>query len=168
MKKLLVVVLVLTSFSSFADQCAWNTTSDTKSAKELLENNDVMLWCQNCDEKKPSNIFAVREVIIGKPDAKLREIKAILEYNKGETSLDLAYTYVRTASDIFTNLAQLVGCPSHGATTFIQTGKGKKKVAHYYDGAGNRVDVLTSSSDYQVGAITNTLAPKRYPASIAK
>ena len=164
MKKLLVFSALL-SFSAFADQCAWNTRTDVKSAVKLVKNNDVIFWCQNCGEKKPSKIFKVIDYKVstvryqGLPEGR------ILTVNVGSRNeeLDLAYTYVRTASDIFTNVAHLVGCPSAGATSFIQTGPGVRKVAHYYDARGVRIN--TANSD--VEGLTSYMSPEhvRVPAS---
>lgn len=137
---------------AFADQCAWNKLSDAKSASQLLKNNDIILWCQNCDEVRPSNIQRIKDLAVTKPGPGYHEISVLLDNGKVEM-IDLAYTYVRTASDIFTNVAQLVGCPSSGATTFIQTGPGVKKVAHFYNKKGERVDVVTSSKEIKISEV---------------
>jgi hypothetical protein len=151
MKFLVFLATVFSMHYASADQCQWNKSTDAESAKKLITGNDIIFWCQNCGEAKPSNIYRVLTVSTQKAakDTNYRVVKVNAEYlvDKNGTELDLAYTYVRTASDIFTNVAQLVGCPSEGATTFIQTGPGRKKVAHFYDGKGQRVDVGAGTED---------------------
>lgn len=163
MKKFLVMISLLSSFSAFADQCAWNSLSDSKSAKSLIKDNDIILWCQACSEARPSNIFKVVDIDVSKP-ANGNELSVVLS-NQTVESLDLAYTYVRTSSDIFANVAQLVGCPSEGATTFIQTGKGKKKTAHFYDKKGVRKDVKMVDGEIQFAEFKAMNLSNRMPAS---
>lgn len=147
--KFLLSLLVLTSFSVLADQCAWNKRTDAKSAINLLKGNDVILWCQNCNETKPSNIFKVKTIDMKKPASQYYEV-SITTDKGGKQDIDLAYTYVRTASDMFTNVAHLVGCPSEGATTFIKTGPGVKKVAHYYDQHGKAHVISTEEKEIKI------------------
>lgn len=164
MKLLIFSLALISSFSALADQCAWNKFSDAKSAKNLLKNNEIILWCQNCGQKDPSNILKVDDVNVKKPANGYYELS--VKYDNGnQDEIDLAYTYVRTSSDIFTNVAQLVGCPSEGATTFIQTGPGVKKTAHFYDKKGVRVDVVSSRKEIKVAEFkaANT---SRLPASM--
>jgi hypothetical protein len=150
MKTILFSLLSVLSLNAFADQCAWNKLTDATSAMKLLKNNDVMTWCQNCDETKPSHIYKVQELKKIKPASDQYEIQAKL--SNGQThNFDLAYIYVRVASDVFANVAQLVGCPSVGATTFIQTGPGAKKTAYFYDHAGNKVNVLSTEKEIAAG-----------------
>jgi hypothetical protein len=141
MKFLTTLVLASFSFGAFADQCAWNTLTDAISAKGLLTNKDVIFWCQNCHEK-PSAIMRVSSATIARKDGS-NQLTVTLSGGKKE-SLDLAYTYVRTASDIFANVSHLVGCDSDGAMTFIKTGPGLKKVAHFYNDNGQRVEGKTA------------------------
>jgi intein-encoded DNA endonuclease-like protein len=165
MKFFIFAVALVASFSALADQCAWNKLTDAKSAKSLIKDNDIILWCQNCGEKNPSNILKVKDVNVKKPANDSHELTVIYS-NGNQDQIDLAYTYVRTASDVFTNVAQLVGCPSEGATTFIQTGPGVKKTAHFYDKKGKRVDVVSTKKEIQVAefhAANNTT--NRVPAS---
>lgn len=164
MKTLFLLFTIIISSSAFADQCAWNKVSDASSAKKLLKENDFILWCQNCGEKRPSVIFAVKDVKVAKPTQDYFEVVATLA-DGSTVNLDLAYTYVRTASDVFTNVAQLVGCPSVGATTFIQTGPGVKKVAHFYNKKGERVDVQTSGTEIRVSEYKFDIIENRMPAS---
>lgn len=162
--KLFIFALTLTaSFSALADQCAWNKLTDAKSAKGLIKGNDIILWCQNCGEKSPSNILKVSDVRVTKPEESYYELGVTYSDGKKD-SIDLAYTYVRTASDVFTNVAQLVGCPSEGATTFIQTGPGVKKTAHFYNKQGKRVDVVSTEKEIKVTEFKAANA-NRMPAS---
>lgn len=163
MKFFIFALTLAASFSALADQCAWNKLTDAKSAKALIKGNDIILWCQNCGEKNPSNILSVKDVKLTKPDNNYFELGVTYTDGKKD-SIDLAYTYVRTASDIFTNVAQLVGCPSEGATTFIQTGPGVKKTAHFYNKSGVRVDVVSSEKEVKV-ADFHTANTNRIPAS---
>lgn len=166
MKFFLVTFALVSSFSAFADQCAWNKFSDAKSAKSLLKGNDIIQWCQNCGQKEPSNILKVADVNVKQPANGYYELS--VKYDNGiSDQIDLAYTYVRTASDIFTNAAQLVGCPSEGATTFIQTGPGVKKTAHFYDKKGKRVDVVSSSKEVKVADFKGENS-NRIPAATTK
>lgn len=149
MKFFLLALALTTSFSALADQCAYNNFTDAKSAKHLIKDNEIILWCQACGEKQPSNILKVTDIKVDKPANNFYEL-TVKYANGNQDSIDLAYTYVRTASDVFTNLAQLVGCPSDGATTFIQTGPGVKKTAHFYDKKGKRVDVVSTKKEIKV------------------
>lgn len=167
MKFFFFAIALATSFSALADQCAWNKLSDAKSAKSLIKGNDIILWCQNCGEKNPSNILKVKDVNLQKPATGYFELG--VQYENGQSDqIDLAYTYVRTASDVFTNVAQLVGCPSSGATTFIQTGPGVKKTAHFYDKKGERVDVVSTKKEIKVAEVQATINANRAPASTTK
>ena len=166
MKLFIFALTLAASFSALADQCAWNKLTDAKSAKSLIKGNDIILWCQNCGEKNPSNILKVKEVRITKPETAYFELGVTYMDGKKD-SIDLAYTYVRTASDVFTNVAQLVGCPSEGATTFIQTGPGVKKTAHFYNKEGKRVDVVSSEVEIKVADFANANM-NRMPASTTK
>ncbi len=163
MKLFIFAITLAASFSALADQCAWNKLTDAKSAKALIKDNDIILWCQNCGEKNPSTIMKVTAVNVTKPANDFFEINVTYADGKKD-SIDLAYTYVRTASDVFTNVAQMVGCPSEGATTFIQTGPGVKKTAHYYNNTGTRVNVVSSSKEIAV-ADFKTMNTTRLPAS---
>jgi hypothetical protein len=147
--KLLASLFILASFqiSAFADQCQWNSNTDARSAYKLVKDNDVIFWCQNCGDRKPSTIFHVDSVVKSKADETGEYSKVVITTKKGEAEIDLAYTYVRTASDMFANVAQLVGCPNEGATTFIKTGPGVRKFAHYYDKEGKIQAVLTSDTE---------------------
>lgn len=165
MKLFIIMVAALYSMASFADQCAWNKRTDAKSAVKLIKNNDIILWCQNCAEKKPSNIFKVTDIKTDKPANNYYEVTVSTDKAGTNVNIDLAYTYVRTASDIFTNVAQLVGCPSQGATTFIQTGPGLKKTAHHYNKSGKRVDVVMVEGEIKVADFMTATATDRMPAS---
>lgn len=148
--KFLAPLFILASFqiSAFADQCQWNSNTDATSAYKLVKNNDIIFWCQNCGEAKPSTIAHVTSVVKAAADASGKYSKVNVTTSNGVTTeIDLAYTYVRTASDMFANVAQLVGCPNDGATTFIKTGPGVKKVAHYYDKVGVMQVVSTSEAE---------------------
>lgn len=147
MKALLIFALTFAGLIAQADQCAYNTKTDGISAQQLIQKNvELIDWCLTCEQIKPGLIYVVNEI---KTDSTTNEIfvkgtyksskKAVTENvtEDGWHMIDLAYTYVRTASDIFTNLSHLVGCPSYGSYTFIQN-IGSKKVPHYYDGQGLR------------------------------
>jgi hypothetical protein len=170
MKMFIVFAALMASFSALADQCAYNKISDAKSAKALIKGNDIIQWCQNCGEKKPSTISHVDSIDMSNPSDSFYEIKVQVDGQDKDIYIDLAYTYVRTASDVFTNIAQMVGCPSEGATTFIKTGPGVKKVAHFYDKHGKMVVVKTDLkdirlSDYKANPTTTPTTEQRLPAS---
>ena len=64
MTKLIIGLLSLVmAQSALADQCAWNSKTDAESAIKLLKGSDVMLWCHNCQEAKPSKIFKVSSIV---------------------------------------------------------------------------------------------------------
>lgn len=169
MKKVLMSLVLFGSSYAFADQCAWNSPSDARAAVELINvHNQVMFWCQNCGENKASAIATVEAVRAPKIDDKFnigggKPYRYVVVTVKGkEVELDLAYAYVRTSSDVFANLAHLTGCPSEGATTFIQTTNKNKKVAHFYNAQGIREDVLTTTAANDFGTFVNKA---RKPAS---
>ena len=142
MTKLIIGLLSLVmAQSALADQCAWNSKTDAESAIKLLKGSDVMLWCHNCQEAKPSKIFKVLNVENQVPSKGYRQVVVNLEENVKPINIDLAYTYVRVATNVFANIAHLVGCDSTGEMTFVQTGPGRKKVPHFYDKTGTRVDM---------------------------
>ncbi len=164
MKFLILSFVAILSTNVFADQCQWNSIQDAISAKGLLTNKDVIFWCQNCGEN-PSRIAKVLSATIARKN-KSNEITAHMSEGPSE-KMDLAYVYVRTASNIFTNVSHLVGCPSEGAMTFIQTGPGLKKVAHYYDQHGTRQDMKTAMKEdiRPWAAMTFEKNKERLPAS---
>ncbi len=106
-----------------------------------------MLWCNSCGEKKPSKIFKVLTIEKEKPMTGYFQVKVNLEENVKPIDLDLAYTYVRVSSSMFANVAHLVGCPSTGQITFIKTGPGRKKVPHFYNEKGERVDMPNGAAE---------------------
>lgn len=147
MKVLLSIAIVFAGLFAQADQCAYNTKTDGTSAKQLIQKNTELIdWCLNCDEMRPGLIYVATDVKINQGTNEIM-VKGVFKHSKkpvtqytnaeGWHSIDLAYTYVRTASDIFTNLSHLVGCPSEGSYTFIQT-KGNAKQPHFYDAQGVR------------------------------
>lgn len=147
MKAILIFALTFAGIMAQADQCAYNTKTDGTSAKQLIQKNvELIDWCLNCQEMRPGLIYVVTDVKVN-PGSNELMVKGTFKHSKkpltqfvnpeGWHSIDLAYTYVRTASDIFTNLSHLVGCPSEGSYTFIQT-KGNSKQPHFYDAQGVR------------------------------
>lgn len=165
MKFLVTLAIASLSFAAFADQCAYNTITDAVSAKGLLTNKDVIFWCQNCTEK-PSNIKRVVSASVARKSG-TNEVTVKLADGKKE-AVDLAYIYVRTASDIFANVSHLVGCETTGAMTFVKTGPGKKKEAHFYNDHGARVSGTTALDEDIRGpwASTPTTTDKtRLPAN---
>ncbi len=168
MKFLATLVLASISMSAFADQCAYNTLTDAISAKGLLTNKDVIFWCQNCTQK-PSGIVRVTSATIARKDGS--NMLTVKLTNGKKEELDLAYTYVRTASDIFANVSHLVGCESDGAMTFIKTGPGAKKVAHFYNHQGVREEgkvALDQDLRPWVGMTKPTTESERLPAATTK
>ena len=145
--KSMIAVLLFTLLSGVAqaDQCQWNSNTDAQSAFALINlHKEVMHFCQNCGDNRPSFISAIDSVATAQ--AKMAGQKypyrsVVLTKDGKKQEVDLAYLYVRTGSDIFANVAQLVGCPSEGAVTFIQTTNVGKKLPHYYNESGARVDV---------------------------
>ncbi len=174
MKFLVLIASVLVFQSAaFADQCAWNDVKYASAAKKLFfqpgsngqpSYRDVIFWCQNCGEKKPSTKFHITDVKTSKAqmngktfDYRVVKVKAEYLVDKDGTEIDLAYTYVRTGPKTFTNLAHLVGCPSEGAISHIETFSGKdsaKKVGYSYDLNGIRKDLNTANSiKYNAGTV---------------
>lgn len=151
MRSVLALLLTVTGLTAFADQCQWNTASDADSARALINlHKEVMFYCQNCGDTKPSFIAEVKSVRTGQAtmgDQRYPYRTVNLTLSSGEQKeVDLAYLYVRTASDMFANTAQLVGCPSEGAVTFIQTTNRNQKLQHYYNAEGVRVPVGSSTA----------------------
>lgn len=147
MKAIIALVIAFVGLTAQADQCAYNTKTDGTSAKALIQKNTELIdWCLNCGEMRAGLIYVATDVKVN-PETNEVMVKGVFKHSKkpvtqfvdqqGWHSIDLAYTYVRTASDIFTNLSHLVGCPSQGSYTFIQT-KGNAKQPHYYDAQGVR------------------------------
>ncbi|MFL5783417.1 MAG: hypothetical protein ACJ76H_02335 [Bacteriovoracaceae bacterium] len=164
MKFLAALVLATISFGALADQCAYNTITDAISAKGLLTNKDVIFWCQNCSQK-PSNIKRARSATVARKNG-TNEVTVTLSDGKKE-AIDLAYVYVRTATDIFANVSHLVGCESTGAMTFVKTGPGTRKEAHFYNDHGSRV-VGTKALDEDISgpwASTMETDKTRVPAN---
>ncbi len=163
MKLFLATVLVMSGLAANADQCAWNSPTDAKSARELiLLHKEVMHFCQNCGEDKPSFIATIDDVKVAKVEGEKAYRTVSLQSGKQSQEVDLAYLYVRTASNVFANVAQLVGCPSEGAVTFIETTNKNKKVQHFYNAEG--VKVVTAETVAAVGTGFKT----RVPANIKK
>jgi hypothetical protein len=160
MKAILIFALTFAGLVAQADQCAYNTKTDGTSAKLLIQNNTELIdWCLNCDQKKPGLIYVVTAVKVDKGTNEVM-VKGIYKSSRkpvtemttpdGWHMIDLAYTYVRTASDVFTNLSHLVGCPSSGSYSFIQT-IGNSKRPHYYDNQGVRQDYkINNNIDIEV------------------
>lgn len=159
MKTIISAFVLLLSFAASADQCQWNSPSDATSARQLINlHKEVMFFCQNCDDTKPSFIAQVDSVKTAQVKGE-KAYRTVTLVSKGqEQEVDLAYLYVRTASNIFANVAQLVGCPSEGAVTFIETTNKNQKIQHYYNETGTRVDTATTTA--QIGKMTG-----RKPAS---
>lgn len=166
MKTIVSLLLILGSYAAQADQCQWNSASDATSARQLIGlHQEVMFYCQNCEENKPSFIAQVSDVKTRQATMsgeKYPYRTVVLTVDGQDREVDLAYLYVRTASNIFANVAQLVGCPSHGAVSFIETTNKNSKIQHYYNATGDRVDTATTTAQ-------NTIPGKqRKPASPAK
>lgn len=158
MKLFFATVLLLSGFAASADQCAWNSSSDANSAMALINlHKEVMHFCQNCGDDKPSFIAKVDAVKTAKVSGEKAYRTVTLISGKQQQEVDLAYLYVRTASDMFANVAQLVGCPSEGAVTFIQTTNKNQKIQHYYNAEGVRVN--TAESTAQIGTGFKTRVP---------
>jgi hypothetical protein len=157
MKLFLALAISLTGLVASADQCDWNSESDATSARQLIaRNKDVMFYCQLCGDSKPSFIAHVESVKTAPADSTSGQknpyrIVVLSTDDKKNQEVDLAYLYVRTGSNIFANVAQLVGCKSDGAITFIETTNRNQKIQHYYDEAGVRHDTATTSSQNGTG-----------------
>ncbi len=175
MRNLLLVAALFSAQSVFADQCAWNSKTDGKSAMGLLSpGTEIVFWCQNCNEVKASVINVVDEVKIDRESnevsVKAHQKSSGKKLFEGKLyGIDLAYTYVRTASDVFTNMAHLVGCPSEGATTFIQN-KGNQKIPHYYDFNGVRKDGAPEVNELAAADLEKAIKKGQFrsPASVKK
>jgi len=156
MRSILALFITVTGLTAYADQCQWNTASDAESARALINlHKEVMFYCQNCGDSKPSFIAEVKSVRTGQASMQgqrypYRVVNLTLDNNE-QKEVDLAYLYVRTASDMFANTAQLVGCPSEGAVTFIQTTNRNQKLQHYYNEQGVRVAVASSTAAASTG-----------------
>jgi hypothetical protein len=175
MKHLLLIATFFSMTTAFADQCAWNTKTDGKSALNFLSPGaEIVFWCQNCNEVKASVINIIDEVKI---DTESNQV-SIKAHQKSSGKklfdgkfygIDLAYTYARTATDIFANMAHLVGCPSDGATTFIQN-KGNQKIPHYYDFNGVRKDGAPEVNKLAAADLEKAITKGKFrsPASVKK
>lgn len=162
MKVVILILSSLISASALASQCAWNKRADVRSGLNLLKNSEIILWCQNCNEKRPSHILKIKDVKLDKAANTDYEVSVVTDM--GPLEIDLGYTYVKTASDTFTNVSHLVGCPTQGSTTFVQTGPGSRKVSYLYTKEGVRVNTSTQHQEVRVTELA-WMKENRKPAS---
>ncbi|MBK9324577.1 MAG: hypothetical protein IPM97_16805 [Bdellovibrionaceae bacterium] len=164
MKNVLVILSIFIGHIAFADQCQWTSGADSASALQLINlHKEVMYFCQNCGDNKPSYISEIDSATNTQAEMSGKKFPfRTIKLSKGGSTdeVDLAYLYVRTGSDIFANVAHLVGCPSSGAITFIQTTNTNKKIQHFYDATGERHDTATTTA-----AVEAIFGGKRKPAS---
>ena len=108
MKSLLVLVSLLVSSVAFADQCQLVDEATAARAKLLLKNNsEIVFHCAPCGDKaKGSKVTVVRSLKTG---TYAGYTNFTLNNNKN-ISVDLAYTYVKVAPNMFVNVAKVVGC----------------------------------------------------------
>jgi hypothetical protein len=116
MKKLAPCLFIaLFSSLAYADQCAYITKSEAKSAKSYVpKGSQVLFLCEPCGETQPTpvQVSSSRAKPVGSGNywgLNINEVKA----------QDLAYTFVKTSKDTYTNLASLVGCPASGVSETI-------------------------------------------------
>ena len=137
---LLISFFILFSFfygTNFvhADQCAWIEKEKQKfiweSAEKLLTKIDSFIeFCEPCLNNEIGNIQTIRNVKtsvseLQTPDGVIKYPEYIsIEINNKQR--DIAYIYVRTGQNIFTNLAILFGCPVHDVSPMIYLAPRKK------------------------------------------
>jgi len=169
----LFTLITLTLSFAQADQCAWNTKSDGRAALGFLSKGDeIVFWCQNCNEVKASVINVIDDVKIEKESNQI-SIKAhqknsgAVLFKGGFYDLDLSYTYARTGGDVFTNIGHLVGCQMEGATTFLQT-KGVQKIPYFYDFNGKKVIGAPEANELAGADLEKALNTGKFRAPASK
>jgi hypothetical protein len=111
MKSIILTLSALTLFalsnSAHADQCQIISKAQALAAVERINIGDsVQHWCEPCDEEE-SKTVAVTEI-------EVRSGKSGWQVSINGKSIDLAYTFVKSASEDFAyvNLALLANCPA--------------------------------------------------------
>lgn len=106
MKKLILLASLFVSSLAFADQCQIVDAEVAARAKLLIKNNsEVILHCKPCGDKvSQSKIHVVRSFKTQGGEFLLNNDKKLI--------VDLAYTYVKVAPNMFVNVAKVTGCPA--------------------------------------------------------
>lgn len=98
------------SASARADQCAvLDKTTAAHAVDALHRYSDVVSYCEPCGELAPGEP-------VDTTGAEARRFAGGFEVVLDHQPIDLAYTYVRTSSHRYENLAALVGCPTRGVS----------------------------------------------------
>lgn len=116
-------VLALTSISrtALADQCAWNTKAIADRAAELVKPGATVIeFCEPCSDDRPGPSVAVKSTRVTQPKT------GYFELTINRKAVDLAYLFVKTADNVFTNVGVLAGCDPHDVSTEIRDGKPTK------------------------------------------
>lgn len=105
MKTLTISIVLAMAGTAYADQCQWVQPNIAAKAKKALANHPkVLQFCEPCGDKAPGVPETADRIELVTPDPGYREMSI-----NGE-SVDLAYTYVRTAPHTYENLGMLVDC----------------------------------------------------------
>lgn len=150
MKNLIVFAVLLTiAAPAFADQCDWNDLAIARRGAALVkalagitgEEPSVYTVCEPCGESvaqltrvkldedttSASGLDVTYKKVRGfAVDPKQAPTYWQVTMNSKSTapkSQDLAYLYVKTAANVYANVATLVNCPVSGVTPVIYTGK---------------------------------------------
>jgi hypothetical protein len=107
-------VLLIHTTTARADQCIVVKPEVAKWAAKVLADQTAIKHCEPCDEKRPSPPFAVKRVETRAWSGDTTQ-KVVVVNGKEE---DLAYLYVQTGPDTYTNVAAMAGCPTTGVSPF--------------------------------------------------
>jgi hypothetical protein len=142
--KAILLALSLISSSAFADQCAWNSRAIADRGAKLIkqlagingEKPSAYTLCEPCGETKMERVVLNEDnsnasgFDVGFAQAEMggEKFKTYWEVSLNRASaspvkVDLAYVYVKTAKDVYANVATLVNCPVQGVTPVIYLGQ---------------------------------------------
>lgn len=121
MKTKLLLSSILLSLASVAsaDQCAYISEQEAKTAMQYLQPNDqVVYFCELCGDKifQSEPIHDIKTLSVKQVD----ENDNLWEISVNGKGIDLAYTYLDTGHLNFVNMAVLSGCEAQGMTPHIK------------------------------------------------
>ena len=116
MKKIGLMIMLLLSASTYADQCQLVSSTMAKRATILLQNgSEIASLCQPCGETIASAKISVARSVKS-ASAVYGNLQAVLINGK---NVDLAYTYVKVAPNKYINVAKAIGCKADDVSEVI-------------------------------------------------